>query len=87
MPTETAQAPPARATPAAEIPGPPGPRLAQTLLGVMRPLETRLGVRERYGRVFRTNEAIVGELFHIADRDLIELFSSRLSVAFDVVPV
>jgi cytochrome P450 len=38
----------------------------------MRPLETRLGVRERYGRVFRTNDAIVGELFHIADRDLIE---------------
>jgi cytochrome P450 len=59
-------------TPASEIDGPPGPRLVQTLLGVMRPLETRLAVRERYGKVFRTNDAIVGELFHIADRELIE---------------
>ena len=29
-------------------------------------------MRERYGPVFRTNDAIAGELFHIADRDLIE---------------
>lgn len=29
-------------------------------------------MRDRYGGVFRTNDAIAGELFHIADRDLIE---------------
>ena len=29
-------------------------------------------MRERYGGVFRTNDAIAGELFHIAERDLIE---------------
>jgi len=38
----------------------------------MRPLETRLAVRRRHGAVFRTNDAIAGEVFHIADRDLIE---------------
>jgi cytochrome P450 len=48
------------------------PRLLQTLLGVVRPLDARLAMRERYGGVFRTNDAIAGELFHIADRDLIE---------------
>jgi cytochrome P450 family 135 len=55
-----------------EVPGPRLPRLAQTLLGVMRPLETRLAMRERYGRVFRTNDVIIGELVHIAERDLVE---------------
>jgi cytochrome P450 len=38
----------------------------------MRPIETRLAARRRYGRVFRSTDAIAGELFHIADRDLIE---------------
>jgi cytochrome P450 len=47
-------------------------RLLQTVVGVMNPLEARLRMRERYGSVFRTNDAIAGELFHIADRDLIE---------------
>jgi cytochrome P450 len=42
------------------------------LLGVVRPLEARLSMRDRYGRIFRTNDAIAGELFHIAERDLIE---------------
>jgi hypothetical protein len=27
---------------------------------------------ERYGSVFRTNDALVGELFHVADRELLE---------------
>ena len=58
--------------PAAEIPGPRLPRLVQTWLGLMRPLETRLAVRRRYGSVFRTNDAIAGELFHIAERELVE---------------
>jgi cytochrome P450 len=58
--------------PASEIPGPRLPRLFQTLLGVVRPLEARLELRERYGPVFRSNDAIVGEMFHIAERDLIE---------------
>jgi cytochrome P450 len=58
--------------PASEVPGPRLPRLLQTLLGVVRPLEARLGMRERYGGVFRSNDAIAGELFHIAERELIE---------------
>jgi cytochrome P450 len=29
-------------------------------------------MRERYGGVFRSSDAIAGELFHIAERDLIE---------------
>src|SRR4051794_19586919 len=60
------------AKPATEVPGPRSPRLLQTLLGVMRPLEARLAMRERYGTVFRSNDAIAGELFHVAERDLIE---------------
>ena len=44
----------------------------QTMLGVMRPVESRLEMRERYGTVFRSKDAIVGEMFHIAERDLIE---------------
>jgi cytochrome P450 len=58
--------------PSSEVPGPRLPRLAQTVLGVVRPLETRLAMRERYGRVFRTNDVIVGELVHIAERELVE---------------
>src|SRR3954469_14890316 len=72
-------APPARARvssarirSSSEVPGPRLPRLAQTVLGVMRPLETRLAMRERYGRVFRTNDVIIGELVHVAERDLVE---------------
>src|SRR5688500_20056298 len=61
-----------RARPAAEVPGPRIPRLAQTLLGVLLPVEARTRMRERYGGVFKSNDAIVGELFHIADRGLIE---------------
>src|SRR5919199_3487482 len=38
----------------------------------MRPFETRLVVRRRYGPVFRSRDAIVGEVFHIADRELVE---------------
>jgi cytochrome P450 len=44
----------------------------QSWLGVMRPMQTRLRARERYGPVFRSNDAIAGELFHIADRELVE---------------
>ncbi len=44
----------------------------QTFLGMVRPVEGRLALRERYGPVFRSNDAIVGELVHIADRELIE---------------
>jgi cytochrome P450 len=60
------------ALPASEIPGPRLPRLLQTLLGVMRPLEARQQMRERYGAVVRSNDAIAGEVFHIAERGLIE---------------
>src|SRR5438132_4233260 len=62
----------ARARPASVAPGPRVPRLLQTWLGVIRPVETRLAARRRYGPVFRSRDAIAGELFHIADRDLIE---------------
>ena len=58
--------------PASEVPGPRIPGLLQTLLGVIRPLEARLEMRERYGGVFRTSDAIAGEMFHIAERELIE---------------
>src|SRR3954468_10624717 len=64
--------PSTRVRPSSEVPGPRLPRLAQTLLGVMRPLEARLDMRQRYGSVFRSNDAIAGELFHIAERELIE---------------
>src|SRR3954451_2121097 len=70
--TRTASGTRVRARPSSEVPGPRSPRLLQTLLGVMRPLEARLAMRERYGTVFRSNDAIAGELFHIAERDLIE---------------
>ncbi len=58
--------------PSSKAPGPRLPRLLQTVLGVMRPVEARLAMRERYGAVFRSNDAIAGELFHIAERRLVE---------------
>jgi cytochrome P450 len=39
---------------------------------VVRPFEARLALRDRYGPVFATNDVIVGEMFHVADRALIE---------------
>ena len=57
---------------ASEIPGPRLPAPVQTLLGVLRPVEARLAMRKRYGRVFRSHDAIAGEVFHIAERDLVE---------------
>ena len=64
----------ANAMPSAEItvPGPRMPRLAQTVMGVVRPIEARLDMRRRYGPVFRTNDAIAGPLIHVGDRTLIE---------------
>src|SRR2546425_3151576 len=58
--------------PASEVPGPRAPRVLESWLGLMRPIETRLAVRRRYGPIFRTNDAIAGEVFHIADHDLIQ---------------
>src|SRR2546422_5790947 len=58
--------------PASEVPGPRLPRLLQSWLGVVRPVESRLALRKRYGPVFRSNDAIAGEVFHVADRALIE---------------
>ena len=60
------------ARPLSAVPGPRIPRLVQTLLGVARPLETRLEMRRRYGAIFRSSDVLAGELVHIADRDLIE---------------
>jgi cytochrome P450 len=61
-----------RTKPASEVPGPRLPRPLQSWLGVSRPVESRLATRRRYGPVFRSNDAIVGEVFHVADRELIE---------------
>jgi cytochrome P450 len=60
------------ARPASEAPGPRAPRALQSWLAVVRPLETRLALRRRHGAVFRTHDAIAGEVFHIADRELVE---------------
>jgi cytochrome P450 len=57
---------------ASEVPGPRLPGILQTLMGVVRPLEARLLMRKRYGGIFRTDDAIAGELVHIAEHDLIE---------------
>jgi cytochrome P450 len=61
--------PPAK--PASEVPGPRLPRPLQSLLGLVRPVETRLAARRRYGAVFRSNDAIAGQVFHIADHELV----------------
>ena len=63
---------PADSKPASAVPGPRSPRLVQSSLAVLRPIDTRLTMRRRHGRIFRTNDSIGGELFHIADRDLVE---------------
>jgi cytochrome P450 family 135 len=56
----------------AAVPGPHLPRPLQSLIGVIRPFESRIALRNRYGPVFATNDVIVGRMFHIADRALIE---------------
>jgi cytochrome P450 family 135 len=58
--------------PASEVPGPRAPRVVQSWLGVVRPIHTRVMMRRRYGAVVRTHDAIAGEIFHIADRELVE---------------
>jgi cytochrome P450 len=58
--------------PASDVPGPRLPRPLQSWLGVIRPFESRLALRKRYGTVFRSNDAIAGVVFHIADHKLIE---------------
>jgi cytochrome P450 family 135 len=61
-----------RPKPASDVPGPRLPRPLQSWLGVVRPVESRLALRKRYGPVFRSNDAIAGQVFHVADRGLIE---------------
>ena len=58
--------------PSSDVPGPRLPGLVQTVMGVLRPVESRQLMRDRYGPVFRTSDAIAGELFHVADRALVE---------------
>jgi cytochrome P450 len=57
---------------ASDVPGPRLPRPLQSWLGIIRPVESRLALHKRYGNVFRSNDAIAGQLFHVADRELIE---------------
>ena len=59
-------------TAASGVPGPRIPAPLQTLAGVLWPVEARLAMRARYGKVFRSNDSIAGELFHIAERELVE---------------
>jgi cytochrome P450 len=65
---------PSRASPkpASDVPRPRLPRPLQSWFGVIRPFESRLALRKRYGPVFLSNDVIVGQVFHIADRALIE---------------
>jgi cytochrome P450 len=58
--------------PASDVPGPRLPRPLQSWLGVARPFESRLALRRRYGTLFRSNDAIAGQVFHVADREMIE---------------
>ena len=39
---------------------------------MVQPVEARLKMRDRFGPVFRTRDAIVGEMIHVGDRELIE---------------
>ena len=57
--------------PASDVPGPRLPRPLQSWLGVVRPVESRLALRRRHGTVFRSNDAIAGQVFHVADRELV----------------
>ncbi len=88
-PTATADRPetaegPSRSKPASEVPGPRAPRLLQSWLAVMRPIEVRLAMRRRYGPIFRTRDALAGEVFHIADRDLVEQIFKWKPAAYNV---
>jgi cytochrome P450 len=58
--------------PASHVPRLRLPRPLQSWFGVIRPFESRLAMRKRYGPVFLSNDVIVGQVFHIADRALIE---------------
>ncbi len=60
------------AKPMSQVPGPRLPRPLQSWLGVMRPFESRLALRARYGPLFRSNDVFVGQLFHVGNRELIE---------------
>jgi cytochrome P450 len=70
--------------PAADVPGPRLPRPLQSWLGVVRPVESRLALHKRYGTVFRTNDAIAGQVFHVADRELIEQMFKWKPVEYNV---
>lgn len=70
--------------PASEIPGSRLPGPVQTWLGLARPFETLRAMRARYGGVFRSNDSIAGELFHIADRDLVEQMFKWKPTAYSV---
>jgi cytochrome P450 len=75
--TSTAEPGPAAAgdplpRPASEVPRPRLPRPLQSWLGFVRPVQSRMAARGRYGPVFRSHDLIAGEVFHIADRALIE---------------
>ena len=57
---------------AGNVPGPRIPRPLQSWLGIAWPVGARLAMRKRYGKLFRTNDAIAGQIIHVADRELVE---------------
>jgi cytochrome P450 len=58
--------------PSSEIPGPSAPGVLQSIAGTVWPLRALQASRRRYGKLFRTDDAIVGPLVHVADRELAE---------------
>ena len=58
--------------PASAVPGPRLPRPLQSWLGFVHPVRSRQALRKRYGKIFRSNDVLAGQLFHIADPALIE---------------
>jgi len=70
--------------PASDIAGAPLPGPLQSWLGIAYPIKSRQIMRKRYGSVFRSNDSIAGELFHIADRDLVEQMFKWKPAAYNV---
>ncbi len=70
--------------PAAYVPGPSLPRILQSWLGVTRPVKARLAMRERYGSLFQSNDLIAGQMFHVADRELVAQMFKWKPADYDV---
>jgi cytochrome P450 family 135 len=74
----------AEISPASNIAGAPLPGPLQSLLGLAFPVRSRQIMRRRYGSLFRSNDSILGEVFHVADRDLVEQIFKWKPAAYNV---